>query len=98
MAKNTSFCRHKNTFCMNFIKYSILTLHFNRKKDENVKPGKWIRSKKKKMRVAKATVHGNCCWEIRGKNKWQKQKIPLGTKKRGTDFSKVPKARAKERC
>ena len=68
------------------------------KKNEYVKPGKWIKSKKKKMRVEKATVHGNCCWEIRGKKPWKKQKIPFGTRQRRTSVSKVPKARALARC
>ena len=91
MAKNISFCRHKTTFCTNFIRYSILDL--NSKNDTFEAPKKWIQSEKKWMRVQKATVHGNCCWEIRGNRSWKKQNLPLGTRRRAVSVQKVHKAR-----
>ena len=83
---------------MNFIKYSIITLYLNRKNNDKEIPGKWINSKKKRLRVAKATVHGNCCWEIQGKKSWRKQRLPFGSRKRGTSVSIVHRARALKSC
>ena len=52
---------------------------------------------KKLFKTTKVTVLGNCCWEIKGRNR-QRQKFNVGTINQRPRFAYIKSVRAANRC